>query len=283
MLAANGASDRIALMGVLNATPDSFSDGGVYASPNAAAERVQQILDQGADIIDIGGESTRPGAESVPAREQIRRVSAALGYSVGQGAVVSIDTTSPEVADFALGQGAQIVNDVSCLADPELADVVARRQATLIIMHSRGPMSQMAGFSEYPEDGYADVVRDVADEWRKARDIAIKRGVDPRRVWFDPGIGFAKNATQSVALLSRLDEFQELQAVTVVGPSRKSFIAALDGAPPAERLGGTIAACLGAAARGAQVLRVHDVLAIRQALDVRRAIDQGTMEDKLRA
>ncbi len=283
MLAANGASGRVALMGVLNATPDSFSDGGAFASPKAATRRVQQILDEGADIIDIGGESTRPGAESVPAREQIRRVSAALSYSVAQGAVVSIDTASPEVADFALGEGAQIVNDVSCLADPKLADVVARHQATLIIMHSRGPMSQMAGFSKYPEDGYADVARDVADEWRKARDIATKRGVEPSRVWFDPGIGFAKNATQSVALLSRLDEFQELQAVTVVGPSRKSFIAALDGAPPAERLGGTIAACLEAAARGAHVLRVHDVLAIRQALDVRRAIDQGTMEDKLRA
>jgi dihydropteroate synthase len=169
------------------------------------------------------------------------------------------------------------------LAEPKLASVVARHQATLVIMHSRGPMSEMAGFSNYPQDGYADVVQDVAAEWLHARDIAVKAGVDPGRVWFDPGIGFAKNATQSYALLSRLDEFQRLQAVIVVGPSRKSFIAALDGAPPAQRLGGTVAACLEAAARGAQVLRVHDVRAVRQALDVRRAIDQGTMEDKLRA
>ena len=268
-------------MGVLNATPDSFSDAGEFLG-KAATERVDQLLAEGADIIDIGGESTRPGAKSVPAAEQIRRVGAALTHAVARGAVVSIDTADPAVAEFALGAGAQIVNDVSCLAEPRLAEIAARYGATLILMHSRGPMQFMPGFSQYPADGYGDIVPEVAEEWRRARESAVQRGVEPRNVWFDPGIGFAKNATQSFELLSRLGEFAELGAVLVVGPSRKSFISSLDGSAPSERLGGTVAACLEAAARGAQVLRVHDVLAVRQALGVRRVIDQGTMEKSLR-
>ncbi len=278
-MAATGASARIVVMGVLNTTPDSFSDGGQYLAKEAAAERVDQLLTEGAEIIDIGGESTWPGAEKVPAEEQIRRVGPALDHALTRDAIVSIDTTLPEVASYALERGAQIINDVSCLAEDELAEVAARHSAKLIIMHSRGDMSKMPGFSAYPQDGYQDVVLDVATEWKAARVRAVARGVPSADCWFDPGIGFAKNARHSFELLSRLDELAELGTL-VVGPSRKSFIAALDGAAPSQRLGGTVAACLEAAARGARVLRVHDVLAIRQALGVRHAIAHGTMEEE---
>lgn len=257
-------------MGVLNVTPDSFFDGGRYASPESARAQVDRLIAEGADILDIGAESSRPGAEPVPAAEQIDRLDASLRHAVSRGAVVSIDTTSPEVAERALALGARMVNDVSCLADPELASVTARAGATLVLMHARGPMSAQRGFSQYPDAGYADVTREVRAEWRSARDRAVNAGLAPEDVWLDPGLGFAKNARQSFELLARLDELAEEGVPVVVGPSRKSFIAAVDGAPAEERLGGTIAACLLAAERGARVLRVHDVRAVRQAFGVAR-------------
>ena len=265
------AEKGAALMGVLNTTPDSFYDGGRYDQVAAGIARVDALLEEGADIIDIGGESTRPGAEPVAAAEQLRRITPALEHAVARGACVSVDTTLPEVAAKALALGAEIVNDVSCLADPELARVAAHAGAPLIVMHSRGPMSNMAGFSQYPKDGYGDVVVDVLREWRAARDRALAVGMTEAHVWLDPGLGFAKNAEQSLTLLTRLSELSHGTPL-VVGPSRKSFIAALDGAPPEERLGGTIAACLAAVARGASVLRVHDVSAVRQALGMSRAL-----------
>jgi len=257
-------------MGVLNVTPDSFYDGGRYVGADAARVQVDRLLAEGAAIIDVGAESSRPGAESVPASEQLERLDAALRHAVARGALVSIDTTSPEVAERALALGARLVNDVSCLAEPELARVTARAGATLVLMHARGPMSAQRGFSVYPEAGYADVVADVLGEWRSARDRAADAGLDPRDVWLDPGLGFAKNARQSFELLARLAELTQEGVPVVVGPSRKSFIASVDGAPPAERLGGTVAACLAAVERGARVLRVHDVLAVGQALAVAR-------------
>jgi len=257
-------------MGVLNVTPDSFFDGGRYASPASARAQVDRLIAEGSSIIDIGAESSRPGAEPVPAAQQIDRFDAALRHAVAQGAVVSIDTTSPEVAERALALGAQMVNDVSCLAEPELASVTARHRATLVLMHARGPMSAQRGFSVYPESGYGDVTRDVRAEWRSARDRAVTAGLAAEDIWLDPGLGFAKNARQSFELLARLDELTQEGVPVVVGPSRKSFIAAVDGAPAEERLGGTIAACLLAAERGARVLRVHDVSAVRQAFGVAR-------------
>lgn len=257
-------------MGVLNVTPDSFYDGGRYASEASARAQVDRLLAEGASIIDIGAESSRPGAEAVPAAVQLDRMSAALRHAVAQGAVTSVDTTSPEVAEHALRLGARMINDVSCLADAELAQVAARASATLVLMHARGPMSRQAGFSLYPDSGYGDVVADVRAEWRAARDRALAAGLAPEDVWFDPGLGFAKNARQSFELLARLSELTEEGAPVVVGASRKSFIASLDGTPAGERLGGTIAAGLLAVERGAAVLRVHDVLPARQALDVAR-------------
>jgi len=257
-------------MGVLNVTPDSFYDGGRYASEAAQRAQIDRMLAEGASIIDIGAESSRPGAELVPAAVQLDRMDAALRHAVARGAVTSVDTTSPEVAARALELGARIVNDVSCLADAELARVTARAGATLLVMHARGPMSLQAGFSKYPDDGYGDVVADVRAEWLAARDRAVAAGVPPENVWLDPGLGFAKNARQSFELLARLAELVADGAPVVVGASRKSFIASLDGSGPADRLGGSIAAGLLAVERGAAVLRVHDVLAQRQALDVTR-------------
>jgi dihydropteroate synthase len=257
-------------MGVLNVTPDSFFDGGRYVEAEAGRQRIDRLLAEGAAIVDVGAESSRPGAVPVPAAAQIDRLSPALNHAVSRGAMVSIDTTSPEVADYALRAGARIVNDVSCLANVALADVAARHSATLVLMHARGSLGVMKGFSDYPDAAYGDVVSDVLREWRAARDRATARGLPPEDIWLDPGIGFAKNARQSFELLGRLGELTREGVPVVVGPSRKSFIAAVDGAVADERLGGTIAACLLAAERGARVLRVHDVAAIRQALGVAR-------------
>lgn len=260
-------------MGVLNVTPDSFFDGGRYDAASRAARRIDELLAEGADLLDLGGESTRPGAAAIPAAEQIARLEPALRHAVNSGALVSVDTTSPEVARFALGLGAQLVNDVSCLADAELARVCAEHHAPLIIMHARGPAASMAGFSVYPDSGYQDVVSDVKREWRAARERAVALGMSADDVYFDPGLGFAKNADQSYALLAHLAEFQS-EGVVVVGPSRKSFIAAVDGTPPEQRLGGSVAASLLAAARGAAIVRVHDVREVRQALRVAAVVER---------
>ena len=253
-------------MGILNATPDSFFDGGRFDEAAASCARVDALLAQGADLIDIGGESTRPGAPPVAPSVQIERIGPALRHALARGATVSVDTTSPEVAAHALGLGAQIINDVSCLANLALAEVVAEHQATLILMHSRGSMTEMSGFSQYPDHGYHDVVEDVRREWRAGRDRALAAGVRKEAIWFDPGLGFNKNAKQSLTLLARLDEFSSEGVPVVLGASRKSFIAEVDGTSPADRLGGSIAACLLATRLGASVLRVHDVQTTRQAL-----------------
>jgi dihydropteroate synthase len=233
-------------------------------------------LAEGADIIDLGAESSRPGATPVPASTQIERLGPALERAVAQRALVSVDTTNPEVARWALGRGAAAVNDVSCLADLGLARAVADHGAHLVLMHMRGALGSMRGFSEYPSDAYGDLVADVLAEWTEARDRALAAGVERSHILFDPGLGFAKNARQSLELLRRLGEFSRAGARVLVGPSRKSFVAALDPVPPEDRLGGTIAACLVAVTHGASVLRVHDVRAVRQALLVLRAtLDPG--------
>jgi dihydropteroate synthase len=262
------------LMGVLNVTPDSFFDGGRYDEASAAARRIDQLVTDGADLIDIGAESTRPGAAEVPANEQIARLEPALRHAVQTGVLVSVDTASPAVARHALGLGAHLINDVSCLADVDLARACAEHQAPLIIMHARGPARVMPGFSVYADDGYAEIIEDVRREWRSAKERAVGVGVAASDVYFDPGLGFAKNARQSFALLAGLARFQS-EGLIVVGASRKSFIASLDGAPPDERLGGSVAAALLAAARGATILRVHDVREVRQALRVTAFVERA--------
>jgi dihydropteroate synthase len=261
-------------MGVVNATPDSFYRAGRSESQAASIQRIDELRDEGADIADIGGESSRPGAAPVSAQDQIARIEPAVAHAVAGGKLsVSVDTTSPLVAERMLEIGAELVNDVSCLADTDLARVTARGGATLILMHTRGALGSMAGFSEYPDDAYEDVVRDVRREWCAARDRAVAAGLPRERVWCDPGIGFGKNARQSFELLRRLGELRDLGVPLVVGASRKSFIRAVDDVGPEQRLGGTIAACLWCAAQGASVLRVHDVRAVRQALSVTEKLD----------
>jgi dihydropteroate synthase len=278
-------------MGICNVTPDSFSDGGLHYAPEAARARVDQLMAEGADIIDVGGESTRPRAEPVAPQVQIGRVLDVVRYAAGLGACVSIDTTAPEVAAACLDAGASVVNDVSCLLDGALARVVAASGAALILMHARGVQKEMAGFSSYPDDAYGDVVRDVCAEWESAAERARSAGVARDAVVMDPGLGFAKNARHSLGLLARLDEIVRAVGVPVaVGASRKSFLAvaaeapARSGAqpesvPPAERLGASIAAAIHAARAGASILRVHDLRATRQAIDLERAMAGGRPSD----
>lgn len=274
---------RPVLMGVLNLTPNSFFDGGKYLDPSVALARVDALIAEGAEILDLGAESSKPGAEEVSADEQLRRLQPVLPHALARGVVVSVDTTSPEVASRVLSEGVQLINDVSCLRHPGLAEAVARKGAWLAITHSRKPMSEMTGFSQWPDDDYPNIVEDVAQEWGQARRTAVELGVKADQIVFDPGLGFSKNARHSYILLGQLRRFRTLGAPILVGPGRKSFLAASDGAEPAKRLGGTVAASLLATLEGADVLRVHDAFETRQALAVlactrnpNRAIAQET-------
>jgi dihydropteroate synthase len=273
------------LMGIVNVTPNSFYDGGRYEAPEAGRQRIVQLLAEGADILDIGGESSKPGAPRVPAEEQLERIAPALAEALAHDAVVSVDTASPSVASAVLERGAHIINDVTCLSDPELASAVARHDAYLLLSHARAHQSEMAGFSEWPDDAYGDVVAEVRRDLETARARAVECGVGSDRVWFDPGLGFSKNARHSIELLARVGELVALGVVVVVGASRKSFIGALHESPPEGRLGGSISAALWAARAGAQVLRVHDVAASRQALLVEAALSASALaaEDGSRA
>jgi dihydropteroate synthase len=274
----HGLLERVArqrttlLMGIVNVTPNSFYDGGRYEAPEAGRQRVVQLLAEGADILDIGGESSKPGAPRVAAEEQLERIDAALAAALAQGVVVSVDTADPRVAEATLERGAEIVNDVTCLSDPDLASVVARHDAYLILSHARAHQSEMAGFSEWPDEAYREIVADVRRDLEMARARAVECGVREERIWFDPGLGFSKNARHTIELLARVAELVASGTVIVVGASRKSFIKVLHDSPPEARLGGTIAASLWAARAGAQVVRVHDVAAHRQALLVEAAL-----------
>jgi dihydropteroate synthase len=263
-------------MGVCNVTPDSFSDGGRYLGAAEACARVEELVAEGADFVDVGGESTRPGAPPVPAREQLARVLDVVRCAVERGACVSIDTASAEVAAACLDAGACLVNDVSCLRDPELARVAAGAGAAYVLMHARGTQEQMRGFSEYDDDAYGDVVADVLREWGEAAARAEQAGLARDALLMDPGLGFAKNARQSMELLRRTAELvRGIQAPVVIGASRKSFLAQIDpDARPTERVGASIAAALHAAGAGASVLRVHDVRATRQSLDLVSAVKE---------
>lgn len=258
------------LMGILNRTPDSFSDGGRYLDDDAALARVEAMVAEGAAVVDVGAESTRPGSQPISADEQIARIGSVVRAAAARGVVVSIDTTSPEVAERALRDGAQVVNSVSLAAAFELGGLAAAHGAALVLMHSRGPMVDMAGFSAYPEDGYRDVVADVAREWSLAAAEAVRAGLPREDLVLDPGLGFFKSAAHSLELLSRLDELCRLGHPVLVGASRKSFVDRA--APPGERLGGSLAAAIAAAERGAAVVRVHDVGATRQALALAGAV-----------
>jgi dihydropteroate synthase len=273
---------RVQIMGIVNRTPDSFFDGGQYLDDGAAHLRAEALLAEGADIIDVGAESTRPGAPAIADAEQIARLGELPASLARQGVTVSIDTTSPVVARHGVAEGARMINSVSLETAGELGRVAAEADVDLVLTHCRGAMSDMAGFSRYSEDAYGDVVDDVAREWEHAAEQACAAGLARDRLVFDPGLGFAKNAAQSLELCGRLGELKERLGVRIlVGPSRKSYIAktvsqrrGTPPPPPSERLGGTIAAVLDCVARGADMVRVHDVAAVAQALAYAEALAQ---------
>jgi dihydropteroate synthase len=255
-------------MGVVNVTPDSFSDGGLYLDPEAAIAHGEELARAGAGILDVGGESTRPGAREVPAAEELRRVEPVIAALAGGEARISVDTSKAAVAAAALDAGAGIVNDVSALrGDPEMAALCADRDATVVLMHMRGTPRTM---QDAPR--YADVVDDVRAFLAERIEAAAAAGVAERRIWLDPGIGFGKTAEHNLELLRRLAELRGLGRPLVVGTSRKSFIGRVDGSGAGGRLGGTIASSVLAAAEGAEILRVHDVAEVGQAMAVAGAI-----------
>jgi len=255
-------------MGVINVTPDSFSDGGLYLDADAAVAHGRELVEQGAAILDVGGESTRPGADVVPEDEELRRVVPVIAGLADSGAEVSVDTSKAAVAAAALEAGASIVNDVTALrGDAEMAAVCAERGATVVLMHMLGNPRTM---QENPT--YGDVVDDVKAFLVERVEAAMAAGIEEGRIWVDPGIGFGKTAAHNLELLRRLGELRELGRPLVVGTSRKSFIGKVDGSAATERLGGTISSSVWAAAEGADVLRVHDVVEVGQALALANAV-----------
>jgi dihydropteroate synthase len=259
---------RVIVVGVVNVTPDSFYDGGRWASSEAAVAHGLELAAQGADWLDVGGESTRPGSEPVPVVEELQRVLPVVEQLAKQCPLpLSIDTRRAEVAEAALARGATVVNAVSGLRDPELAGVCAAHGAGLVLNHMRGEPATMQR-----APSYTDVVREVARDLLADAEAAQAAGVARERIWLDPGIGFGKHPRHSLALIARLPELAALGYPVLVGPSRKSFLGELTGLPPAERLPGTLAAATACVLGGARGLRMHDVAAARQALDVAAAI-----------
>jgi dihydropteroate synthase len=276
-------------MGVVNVTPDSFSDGGAFLDPHAAIEHGLDLVTQGASILDIGGESTRPGAEPVSEVEELRRVIPVIEGLVAAGTIaqISIDTSKAKVAEAALGAGASLVNDVSALrADPRMVGLVAESECECCLMHMLGEPRTMqrpggAGRAGGPE--YKDVVAEVKAFLEERLSFAVREGVLQERIMLDPGIGFGKTVAHNLELLRRLDELAGLGRPLLIGTSRKSFLGriAADAADLAEpldaqhRLAGTIATNVLALERGASVFRVHDVAPVREALVVAAATLSG--------
>jgi dihydropteroate synthase len=258
------AGERTLVLGVLNVTPDSFSDGGRFLDPAEAVAQAQRLRTEGADVIDIGAESTRPygGATPVAADEERRRLEPVLSHVISLGLPVSIDTMKAAVAAWALQAGAAMVNDVWGLQhDPDMARVVAEHGAPVIIMHNRGTA-----------DPAIDIIADVARFFSRSLEIAWAAGIRHDRIVLDPGIGFGKTPLQSMACIARLREFAGFGMPLLVGASRKRFIHSVTPSAPTERLGGSIAAHLVAVENGAAAVRVHDVAPTVQALAVAAAI-----------
>jgi len=263
--------DRPLVMGIINVTPDSFSDGGQAFAPETALERARALVAAGADMLDIGGESTRPGAEDVPADEEIARTAPVIAAirATGIKTPVSIDTRKAAVAGAALAAGADMVNDVSALShDPEMAELVARAGVPICLMHAQGTPKTM---QDSPH--YGNVLQEVHDFLAARIEHALDQGIARERLIVDPGIGFGKTLRHNLTLLSGLSLFHDLGAPVLLGASRKKFIGTLSGvATAAARMPGSVAVALQAAAQGAQILRVHDVTETVQALALWRAL-----------
>jgi dihydropteroate synthase len=254
------------LMGVVNVTPDSFSDGGAFEDAEAAIAHGRRLAAEGAGILDVGGESTRPGADPVPAEEELRRVLPVVA-GLAETARVSIDTMKLSVAEAALDAGASYVNDVTAFRhDPELAGLVADRGVDCCLMHMLGEPRTMQR-----DPRYGDVVSDVKAFLEQRLRFAVDQGVAEERIQLDPGIGFGKTLEHNLELLRRLDELTALGRPLVIGTSRKSFLGRITGRDVAERVPATIATCVLALERGARVFRVHDVAEVADALKVTAA------------
>jgi dihydropteroate synthase len=260
--------DAPLIMGVINVTPDSFSDGGRFLEADAAVAQGERLVAEGADLLDVGGESTRPGSEGVTEEEELGRVQPVVARLAGAGHRVSIDTAKAGVARAALDAGATIVNDVTSFRrEPEIAGLVAERGAGCVLMHMLGEPRTM---QEDPR--YEDVVSEVKAFLEERLGFAVSEGVAEERVWLDPGIGFGKTVEHNLELLRRLDEIVAIGRPVVIGTSRKSFLGKLAGGRhESERLPGTIATNVIALERGAGVFRVHDVAQVRDALAVAAA------------
>jgi dihydropteroate synthase len=260
-------------MGILNVTPDSFSDGGKFADTGAAVAQGLRLLAEGADIVDVGGESSRPGASPVPEEEELRRVVPVVrALAREKGAVISVDTVKARVASEAMAAGASVINDISALrADPRMAEVAARTGAGVVLMHMKGTPRDMQD-----NPSYADVVGEIASFLAGRGEAARQAGIPAEAVAYDPGIGFGKTPAHNLEIIRRLAELRGLDGPLVVGPSRKSFIGAVLDLPPAERLEGTAAAAALAVAGGASVVRVHDVGAMVRVVKVADAIVRGS-------
>jgi len=266
--------ERTLIMGILNVTPDSFSDGGRYLDPAAALERAWQMISEGADILDVGGESTRPGADPVPPEEELRRVIPVIEALARQIPVpLSVDTAKAEVARRAVLAGAALVNDVSALTfDAEMARTVAETNAGVVLMHIRGvPRAMQSAYTPY-----GSVPGDMIAFLRERMEAASRAGIAEDRIVLDPGIGFGKSADDNWRILRHLDEFRSLGRPLLVAVSRKAFIGGATGDPPAERLVGTAAAVTAAILHGADIVRVHDVAAMKKAASVADAVRRGT-------
>ncbi len=264
--------DRTLLMGVVNVTPDSFSDGGTLTSAEAAINHALRLIDQGAEIVDVGGESTRPRAEPVSAEDELARVMPVVEALADRGAVVSIDTMKPEVASAALGAGAEIVNDVSGFRDPAMVALAASSQAGLVVMHMLGEPRTMQD-----QPSYGDVVEEITAYLDDRRRTLVAAGVRPDAIVVDPGIGFGKTVEHNVSIIRNAGRFGRSGSPVLIGPSRKRFLGTITGqTDAAQRDVATAAAAVLAVAHGAAIIRAHNVGVVREALRVADAIVRPT-------
>ncbi len=264
---AAAAAGEFVVMGIVNVTPDSFSDGGLYLDPSAAADHALELERAGAAILDIGGESTRPGASPVPEREELRRVMPVIEALTGSRAQISIDTSKATVAAAAISAGATLVNDVTAFrGDPMMADVVAAGGADCCLMHMLGEPRTMQR-----DPRYGDVVADVKAFLEQRLAFAVSRGIAEQKIILDPGIGFGKTIAHNLELLRRLDEIVALGRPVAIGTSRKSFLGKITAKPVEDRIAATIATNVFAYLHGARVFRVHDAAPIHDALAVTAA------------
>ncbi len=266
---------RPLVMGILNVTPDSFSDGGKHRTLTSAYKRALEIQDEGADILDIGGESTRPGAAPIPPHEEIKRVIPVIeAVSRELRIPISIDTTSAATARAAIEAGADIVNDISALRfEPAMAELVAATKVPVVLMHMLGTPRDMQ-----VSPNYVDCIKEITDFFRERVEFAVSRGIDRSKIILDPGIGFGKRLADNIEILANIAEFRKLGLPILVGTSRKSFIGMLNdaGRPASERLGGSIASMVAAVFNGANIVRVHDVKESVEALKVIAAMRKSS-------